>query len=85
MAEKRYEVISDKYVGKHRVYRKGQVIAESEIIGGDEGKELALKGQTGMTRAYASDGKTKDGKPAPARKLKDVPVKLKPSTKKDKK
>ena len=73
--EKKYEVIVDKYVGKHRVYKKGQVISESEIIGGDEGKKLALEGQKDQTRKYATDGK--DAKP---RKLKDVPAKLRVAT-----
>lgn len=80
MAVQMYEVIADKYVGKHKIYKKGQFLAESEIMGGDAGKKLALEGQKNQTREYSTDGKV-DGKKAPARKLKDVPAKLKKVTK----
>ena len=64
MAVQMYEVISDKYVGKHKVYVRGAQIQESEITGGEEGKKLALEGQKGA--------KNKRGQALP-----DVPVKLK--------
>lgn len=59
-----YEVIVDKYVGKHKIYKKGQKLPASEIMGGDEGKKLALEGQKGKQNKRGG-------------KLKDVPVKLK--------
>lgn len=42
MAEKIYEVIAEKLTGKHRVYKKGDKIPESELM---IDVELALKGQ----------------------------------------
>jgi len=64
MAVQMYEVIAEKYVGKHKVYVKGQTIPEPEIIGGEEGKKLALEGQKGA--------KNKRNQALP-----DVPAKLK--------
>lgn len=45
MAEKTYEVIADKFVGKHRIYKKESIIPASEVMGGEEGLKLALEGQ----------------------------------------
>jgi len=73
MAVKMYEVIVEKFVGKHRVYNKGQLIPETEIMGGDEGKKLALEGQKNQTRKYRDEKE--------ARKLKDVAPTLKVSAK----
>jgi ABC-type uncharacterized transport system ATPase subunit len=47
MAKKQYEVIAEKYVGKHRTYQKGSVIPETEVFGD---LEIALKGQKGVKR-----------------------------------
>lgn len=47
MADKNYEVISDKFTGKHRVYQKGDVIAESEIMKNCDIK-VCLNGQKGL-------------------------------------
>lgn len=69
MADKKYEVIVDKFVGKHGVYKKGAIIVESEIMGGEAGKKLALEGQKGQTRKYRDEKE--------ARKLKDVAPTLK--------
>jgi ABC-type uncharacterized transport system ATPase subunit len=44
MAKKQYEVIAEKYVGKHRTYQKGSVIPETEVFGD---LEIALKGSEG--------------------------------------
>lgn len=68
MAVQMYEVIADKYVGKHKMYNKGQLVAESEIMGGEEGKKLALEGQKGKKNKRNTS-------------LKDVPAKLKKAAK----
>lgn len=70
MADKRYKVLSEKFTGKHKVYKKGDIIPESEVMGGEKGLELALKGQKDKKRGDL--------------KLKDVPVKLKLVTKSEK-
>lgn len=44
MAVQMYEVIAEKYVGKHRTYKKGQPLPESEIFGD---KKVLLEGQKG--------------------------------------
>lgn len=44
MADKKmYEVIADKYTGKHDVYTKGTIIPENEVFGGS--LEIDLKGR----------------------------------------
>ena len=64
MAVALYEVISEKYVGKHRTYKKGEQIQEGEIFGD---KEVLLNGQ-------------KDKKNARGQKLTDVKPCLKVAT-----
>lgn len=44
MTVQMYEVIVEKYVGKHRTYKKGATLPESEIFGD---KEIAVNGQKG--------------------------------------
>jgi hypothetical protein len=39
-----YEVIADRYTGKHRVYKKGEQIPASEVFGD---LEVLLNGQKG--------------------------------------
>ncbi len=67
-----YEVLKDRYVGKHGVYKKGKKIPAEEIMGGDEGKKLALEGQ-------------KDAKNARGQKLANVAPALKVAKKEAKK
>lgn len=47
MAEKMYEVVASKFVGKHKIYKKGEKLPGSEIMGGEAGLKLALEGQKG--------------------------------------
>lgn len=69
MAEKMYKVISEKYTGKHNVYKKGAEIPESEVFGD---LKIALEGQ-------------KEAKASRNRKLPDVKPSLKLVTKAAKK
>ncbi len=48
MAEKTYEVIARKYTGKHKVYKKGDKIPESEIFGS---KDIAIVGVKAFKKA----------------------------------
>lgn len=49
MAENKYEVISDKFTGRHGVYTKGRIIPESEIMKYCDLK-VCLKGQKNVKR-----------------------------------
>ena len=67
--KKKYEVIAEKYVGKHRTYKKGAVIFEEEVFGS---LDVALNGQKGKKNSRGQS-------------LKDVKATLKLSTAKAKK